>query len=307
MVLGRRVCRYATVGVVLRRKGEIRSVTQNSPPAGGPMRDRILPVLLLFLVYTSIPAPGAATAQEIRGTVMDLTSEEPLADVVLSVLRADHAPTVFTLSDSVGAFVLRGFGTDSMRVRVEGLGYAPTESVVLALAPSDTLRLEIRLRRRPVELPGVVGTGNSRLNRNREGFLKRQRNGFGRYLGSEEIAQIRPTSVLQLLGRLDGVRFVPGSVSGAVKARTIGSQGRPTLCDPRIYVDGVQIRDIVPPRPGQIGGVAVDQNVRAMTIRAVEVYRNPSQAPSEFQTTFMDACPVVVIWTDFGLGLVRSR
>ena len=271
------------------------------------MRDRILSVLLLSFVYAAIPAPGAATAQEIRGTVMDLTSDKPLADVLLSVLRADNAPAVFTLSDRAGAFVLRGFGTDSMRVRVEGLGYTPTESVVLALAPSDTLRLEIRLRPQPVELPEVVGTAGPKLNRNLEGFLKRQRNGFGRYLGSEEIAQIRPTNVLQVLGRLDAVRFVPGGVSGAVKARTIGSKGRPTLCDPRIYVDGVLIRDIVPPRPGQIGGVAVDQNVRATTIRAVEMYRNPSQAPSEFQTTFMDACPVVVIWTDFGLGLERSR
>ena len=37
-------------------------------------------------------------------------------------------------------------------------------------------------------------------------------------------------------------------------------------------------------------------------VRAVEVYRTPASAPSEFQRPFMRDCPVVLIWTDFGFG-----
>lgn len=145
------------------------------------------------------------------------------------------------------------------------------------------------------------------MNRNLAGFLKRQSNGFGRYLGPQEIAKIRPTSAFQILAKLYGARFLPGGRSGGVLAHGFGIGGKPELCNPRIYVDGEMIRDTIPSQGSRRGGIALDQNVMASSVRAVEVYRNPHQAPSEFQTGFMGDCPVVVIWTDYGFGLGRMR
>ena len=78
------------------------------------------------------------------------------------------------------------------------------------------------------------------------------------------------------------------------------------LCAPWLYIDGHILepdRDI---RTRQTI-VRVDSYVSARDIRAVEIYRNPSNAPPEYQRPFMLDCPVVLIWTDFGLGFRRPK
>ena len=50
-----------------------------------------------------------------------------------------------------------------------------------------------------------------------------------------------------------------------------------------------------------LGDVSIESHVPQGKLRAVEVYRNPSNAPPEYQRSFMD-CGVVLIWTDYGFG-----
>jgi hypothetical protein len=227
---------------------------------------------------------------------MDLATDEPVPGALVSLLWADTAVVVIGLSDPDGNFSLRVARSDSVRLRVERLGYLTTESVSIVLGASDTLRLEIRLRPQPVELEGVTATASLPVNHNLAGFLKRQRNGFGRYLGPGDLATISTNNSTDVIFRLDGARFQLGS-HGSIIARGFGSGG-PNLCIPRVYLDGVQLTDTTAINPWRMtGGTRIDGIVIPSELRAVEIYRNSYQAPAQFQTAFMRDCPVVVLWT----------
>jgi hypothetical protein len=239
--------------------------------------------------------PRAAVAQFIHGWVHDVTSEQPLLAVKVAVIGADGIPRAFTLTDSAGTFRLHAPANDTFRLRVERLGYATTMSVPLTLAASDSLRLEIRLKPMPLRLEGITATAKSRLNRNFDEFLRRQKNGFGRYAGPQEIARLRASSVTQVLWPLSG-RLVP--YGHGVRALRIPPAGPNAYCYPRVYVDGTPL-----PASGDSIAAPIDLDISPESLRAVEVYDNPHQAPAQFQVPFMEDCPVIVIWTDFGFGL----
>jgi hypothetical protein len=48
--------------------------------------------------------------------------------------------------------------------------------------------------------------------------------------------------------------------------------------------------------------VPINSYVSPDAILGIEVYRNPAQAPPEFQRPFMADCPIVLIWTNYSFG-----
>ena len=52
-------------------------------------------------------------------------------------------------------------------------------------------------------------------------------------------------------------------------------------------------------------GVPVSSYVQPELIMGVEVFRNPANAPFEYQYAFMPDCPVVLIWTNLSFGIGR--
>jgi len=74
-------------------------------------------------------------------------------------------------------------------------------------------------------------------------------------------------------------------------------------------VDATMIQETVdPPRGLPLPpAVPVDWYVAPSEIRGIEVYKNPNEAPSQFQVGFAGGCPVVAIWTDRGLRLGKYR
>jgi hypothetical protein len=242
------------------------------------------------------PVTGSVSAQEIRGRVLDVTTEEPLAAAVVSVVGGDSTLLAMTLSDSTGAFLLRVPESGIGRLRVERLGYTTVESLPLDLAHLGAVPLEARLQPHPIELEGVTATARLRFNRNLEGFLRRQTHGFGRYAGPAKIAAMKPVDASQVLWHLS-TRLMPDP-DGGVRARAFRSG---PYCYPRIYVD----RNLINDRnsEGQPVAAQLDFHLSPQSIRAVEVYDKPYQAPPYFQEPDMADCPVVVIWTDYGFGL----
>ena len=239
-----------------------------------------------------------AAAQQIGGRVLDVTSDEPIEGALLTFVGLDSTMLAAAVSDSTGQFLIHVPAGSSGRLRAQGLGYATTVSVPLAFGESDDLRLEIRLRPRPIPVEGVTAVAARDLNRNLRGFLRRRRNGFGRYLGPAEITRAHPSTTSDLLWPLSG-RLVPSPVGsgGGVQARVPGGK---SYCSPAVYVDGNLIND--QDMEGFNEPARVDANVPPQAVRAVEVYHRPYQAPAEFQSPFMTDCPIIVIWTDFGFG-----
>lgn len=136
-----------------------------------------------------LTSAGSLAAQEIRGTVREAGSEQTLSGAVLTVTALDGAVAT-TITDSAGGFVLPVPPGDSLRLRVERVDYAVLESVPVALGPGEPLELEIHLRRRPIDVGEV------------RAVARRQRSGFGWYLGEKELTRNPPATATWAMLRL---------------------------------------------------------------------------------------------------------
>lgn len=254
---------------------------------------RLAPLSAACICWLLGPVPAAA--QQVRGVVLDATSEAPIEGALLTFVALDSTILAAAISDSTGRFLVAVLAGSSGRLRAQSIGYAEVVSVPLAFGESDDLTLEIRLRPRPIPVEGVTAVVELELNRRLRGFLRRQRDGFGRYLGPREIARARPSTASDLLWPLSG-RLVPSKAG--VRAIVPGKDG---YCNPAVYVDGnlINRQDMA----GHNEPADVDANVSPQAVKAVEVYNRPYQAPARFQWPFMPDCPIILIWTGFELGI----
>ena len=248
----------------------------------------LLPILLILF-------PGAASAQEVRGKVSDVFTEQPIPSALVLLIGSDGGISAAVRSDPIGNFILPVADEDSVRVRVQQVGYGTVESISLAVSRAKPLQLEIRLRPRPVQLEGVTVTAPE--NGNLAAFLKRRESGFGVYLGPKEIAKIDPKTTSGLLFRMAGSMI---RLSKSVRAIVAVSGGNP--CIPRVYLDGWRLKgaESTGVASARDSGVSIDSFVPVYSLQAVEVYRNPQNAPAEFQEGLIADCPVIMLWTDHG-------
>ncbi len=75
------------------------------------------------------PRPEAALQGTLRGILRDSLTQEPLPYVGVSLYRGEKLVTG-TLSDEKGAFLLREVPPGRYRLRIQPLGYAPTERLI---------------------------------------------------------------------------------------------------------------------------------------------------------------------------------
>ena len=260
-----------------------------------------------FLLLLAVLLSGAqsAVAQQVRGVIRDARTGDPLDRAVLVLLTGDSVMRAAALSDGSGAFVLNAPVGDSVILRAQQLGYGTHRSEPLVVAPSEVVEVAIALRQEAVAIEGVTVTAP--MNRDLQRFLRNKQLGYGRFLGPEDLAQLKPANTVQLLAGMPSSFLVPGAGGrGLTSVRRPSGSSPDGICAPWVYIDGHIVepdRDI---RTRQTI-VRVDSHVSARDIRAVEIYRNPSNAPSEYQRPFMLDCPVVLVWTDFGLGFRRPR
>ena len=246
---------------------------------------------------------GSAAAQSIRGSVTDVTTQEPVASALIVVIDGEGNFGAVAMSDEEGRFEVETPAADSVKLRVTRLGYRMVESVNVSPARLRGTELRIGLRPAPVELEGVVFAAPR--NKNHEGFLERRDRRFGIFLGPEELAQMKPTTTRMLFAFMPGTFFFPDATGRGVVVRPIGGSmigggglegarmDGAGFCRPTVFVDGWETEetlalDFVAPRPW---------------IRAVEVYRDPREAPAQFRDlSRRGGCAVVVIWTKYGFG-----
>jgi hypothetical protein len=264
--------------------------------------------LLLVCAIALASAPEATSAQSLRGSVRDLVSGEPLPGAVLVLVDSENIVRMTIVSDSVGAFLLTTTASTELRLRVQRVGYAELETAPFSLAASDSLEIVVPLRPEPIALADVTATADRPRNANFERFEIRRETGFGRSLGPDEIAAIRPQTTVGLMSMLDPGARISSSGRGIMFPGVVGGH-----CTPIVYVDGMQIseqrRVPVPGLRGQHSlqedGIVLDRFVPARDVRAVELYRNPSHAPQEFRWAYMPRCAILLVWTVYGFGLDR--
>lgn len=230
----------------------------------------------------------------ISGVLMDNRTGQPVADAQVTLRDVRERPVERTRTDSAGAFHLRVSDPGGYTLLAERPGYQGSESGVITLTPSDTVRVEMRVATDAMVLaPLTVVSASGQVMRDHQlaGFQwRRERQPFGRYMGREEIRALNPFYTTDVLQHIPAVQ-VHGGFERSITLPLRSGAGAGARCVPNLYVDGMMVR-----MDG--GDFTLDNLVRGSGLAAVEVYATPQTAPGEFPPFENPLCGVVVIWTE---------
>ena len=247
--------------------------------------------LLLTCGALSIGGAPSASAQVLRGYVVDDSTLVGIEGVTLSLLRDDtHLSTSISDPDGWFSFTLPDSGT--YRLDAERLGYAQAQSEGVFVGRSDTITVELRMSTAPVTLaPLIVTAGRGRGSS--QFFERMQGWGKGIFMTPAMIDSINPQHPADVL-------------RGQDQTWLSWQQGRWTLV-PRIktflglgcvsYVlDGRRIDE-------RLWGPAWTESplswITGQDVIAVEFYRYIGEVPPELRR-FAGMCGLLVFWTSVG-------
>ena len=280
-------------------------------------------VVAVLLLLTGLP--GAGSAQVLRGRLLDLDTNEPVAGGVVTLIDTlgNRVQTVVTGDDGTYAFtnVRPGY----YLVEARRVGYRMWVDGPILLEAGEVWESEFHLQVIPVQLDPVEVTAPAAVYEaylQRVGFYERQKSDFGHFITRRDIENRAPERMSDLLHSIPGVEALP-SGSGLSRAG-IGFRGsrlsQGGACHPRVYIDGlVVIRGDARARglnvqgfpdfatevrrtdPSMRGEIALDDFLMPEDVQAVEVYRRASEVPARFGGTSTETqCGVIAIWTRRG-------
>lgn len=239
--------------------------------------------------------PGGVRAQLLRGKVLDAGSGEPVAAAEVWVRTPAGAEVARALSRGDGWFStsLESVAPPAILVlRVSRIGYDSTATTSVRLSKNEDLEVEIRVRPKAVNLPGIEVVAQP-LTRYlaANGFYQRKKMGHGGFLDESQIDAKHPVFSHDLLKGTSGIRLVPTKWGDYEPLITRGG-GLARICLPTVWIDGMRVRgsgnDLTP-------FIELDRLVRPEDIGGFEVYRGPAEMPPQYRKD--RACGVFVIWT----------
>jgi hypothetical protein len=195
-------------------------------------------------------------------------------------------------TNSEAAFAFASIPAGSQTIEVRAVGFAPRRLTV-ALRTGENRRLDVVLDKAATSLAtvNVVGAPVDKT-----GFEQRKKSGMGQYIGAEEIERRIVFDTSDLLRYISGARLVWDGFTNVIKFTRPYASGRGdgvqnNLCDPAVFLDGMQVLDI--------------NQVRPEDVRGIEVYKNKGTAPAEYQASSIKEvggsvdtqCAVVLVWT----------
>lgn len=201
--------------------------------------------------------------------------------------------------DWAGRFLVEELSPGEHLVRVERLGYAPSEILTTF---GDSLYLIVELRERAQELPEVIVTSKSRSpalipERMRPFYRRRDHGpGGGRFIDRDGLEQLGAPSLVDVLRRLPGTRIIHAGAAMEDYLATAGAPGpralthAPQPCYAQIFVNGLRMFAQGQGTPPNLNLFNVDE------IEALEYYSQPSGTPVEFRTLDSD-CGTLLLWT----------
>lgn len=247
--------------------------TSNEAQSGVVMvaSDR-LPIRRIDLVLGRAGAAGVA----LRGRVVNEKGE------LLPGMRVSlDGAAKEIVTDAEGVFTFAGVPPGSRMLSVRAIGYSPVAQwvdVVDGQNAPHTVQIT-----KPFMLEGVTVTSKTSIRLDRQEFEMRKRAGWGRIVDSMEIS--RAPNMRVALAMVPGVRVEVSGYGLGGDFDVVGSSG----CSAAVFVDGVldwmRLAWFIPPD----------------MIAAIEVYRSSASAPGRFIMVRKDNCPVVLVWTKFGL------
>lgn len=226
-----------------------------------------------------------ASAQTIRGTLMEFGSDEPV-DLGLIIMMSEFGDSVAsTLSAVNGFFELTAPEAGNYLLLAAALGYRETQVGLFELGQGGEISVEFRLWPEPLTLGGLVVESLVREPELvRSGFYRRMQRGVGTFIRPADIESSNSTRSTELFQGLAGVRMVVDS-NGLERLQVRGTRG---FCVPTLFVDGVRVEW------GRLA-MGLDEVIPLETMYAAEVHRGVTGIPIEFGS-FND-CGVIAFWT----------
>jgi hypothetical protein len=248
---------------------------------------RLTPLPARVEMEIAAAAAGAPISHGITGRVVETGSRRGVGQAAVTLLNERGQHIVQVIADGDGNFHLLVPQPGRIRLRADRVGYQRTVSDAITVVPDDTVRVELLMSTDAVVLAPLTVVASSRSvarNSRLASFEWRaEHNAWGRFMGPEQIARIRPMNATDVLQQVPGVQVV-----GSGLDRTPTLRGwRGSRCVPTLYVDGHQSTDI-----------GVDDLVSGPDVAAVEVYDKAFEAPAEFVPSARQlGCGVIVVWT----------
>jgi hypothetical protein len=269
---------------------------------GSPGRPGAAPCLLAGLVMLGSAVP--ASAQTVHGSVVDETTNTPVALARVTALEGDSVVAGPITANAEGRFRLSLPGAGPYRLRVERLGYPVHTTLEFQVRAFEEVEVQIALAPEPIPLAplDVVARG---LERGRDQFARRRAAGQGVFVDPIHVALMREAGRIRIPA--DVVRGVEGirvNFDGVISATrgfrciTVFLDQSPIALD-RAF-GGPDVEE-------EFGGaVSLHQIIDPRQVIAAEVYRSIDEVPQEirvgvrWQDVEWDRCGVVWFWTTMG-------
>ena len=238
---------------------------------------RVVLASLAALAAVGAPAHAQQVPASVQGTLMDRASGTPVDGARVAILGFGLAVS----SDSAGHFRLTGLAPGVRVLQIRAIGYA-TGSWLLQLGEGQELVQDFDLERRDVPVKGVdVVAQPERSWRTEEAFEQRRISGRGFFITRQDIQNRRANTLADLM------RIVPGVMTTCRSGNCVVQMGRSTRqCRPEYFLDGYPATFSTGP----------NFPINVVGIRGVEIYRDPSEVPQEFQRPGL-LCGIIAIWT----------
>jgi hypothetical protein len=168
------------------------------------------------------------------------------------------------------------------------LGFG-AETAPVDLSSHTPKQVTIKLPKFVAIMDPVLVTARRERSLDKVGFNQRKKTGMGFYLGPEQIREMQPTYLTDILRRVPSLRVT----SSAYGEEVTSSRGTTSLSGGggcvQYFVDDMPWQSA---QPGDI-----NQFVNGSEVVSVEVYAGPG-TPAQFTHTGED-CTTIVLWTKF--------
>jgi Carboxypeptidase regulatory-like domain/TonB-dependent Receptor Plug Domain len=195
---------------------------------------------------------------------------------------------VVALTNENGEFTMRNLPSGSHVLLARHLGFG-AETAPVDLSSHTPKQVTIKLPKFVAIMDPVLVTARRERSLDKVGFNQRKKSGMGFYLGPDQIREMQPTYLTDILRRVPSLRVT----SSAYGEEVTSSRGTTSLSGGggcvQYFVDDMPWQSA---QPGDI-----NQFVNGSEVVSVEVYAGPG-TPAQFTHTGGD-CTTIVLWTKF--------
>ena len=248
-----------------------------------------------------------ASAQTLRGRVVDDDSQRPIEGAALRLIGADETMGASALSPANGTFTLRAPAAGTYRLTAERIGFATLTLGPFDLPEGAPLDITVAMQMEAIVLDSIAVEVDPTLRFLRNmGFYDRRKLGIGQFIDRQQIEESRAHDLSDVLERgITGMRMVRKFGFADLEMRpgviaTLGNaQGQGINCAPLVYLNGMLVARNTSPsnNPAEWGvGRFNLESLAASDLEAVEVFAGQAQAPVQFARDG-GRCGVVLIWT----------